>query len=42
MERRYHSPYKHWVEGLLVELGVLAGFVILLIAVSFLVSWLVG
>lgn len=42
MERRFHSPYRHWVEGLFVEFGVLSGFVLLLIALVALTVWLAG
>lgn len=42
MERRYHSPYKHWVTGLFTELGVLSGFVAFLILLAFVVYWVFG
>ena len=42
MERRYHSPYKHWVTGLLTELGVLSGFVVFLIGLAFVIHWILG
>ena len=42
MERRYHSPYKHWVTGLLTELGVLSSFVALLIVLAIVVHWIFG
>ncbi len=40
MERRFHSPYKHWVAGLFTELGVLSGFVAVLIVISVVVYWI--
>lgn len=28
MERRFHSPYRHWLTGLLVELVTFAAFLV--------------
>lgn len=42
MERRFHSPYKHWVSGLAIELAVIAGFAVALALVAVFVVWLVG
>lgn len=35
---RFHSPYRHWVLGLLTELAVFVGFMLLAGLVSYLVS----
>jgi len=38
---RFHSPYRHWVVGLLAEIGTFVGFMLVAGAVAFLAS-LVG
>lgn len=42
MERRFQSPYRHWVSGLIIEVAVLAGFTIALALLAAAVSWLAG
>lgn len=42
MERRFHSPYKHWVTGFFAELGVLVAFVVVLIVIALATAWLIG
>jgi hypothetical protein len=42
MERRFHSPYKRWVAGLITEVSVLIGFVVVMALVAVLVVWLAG
>ncbi|MDZ4655722.1 MAG: hypothetical protein U1F44_07595 [Coriobacteriia bacterium] len=35
---RFHSPYRHWLVGLLAELGTFIGFMMLVGLVAYLVS----
>lgn len=40
MEIRFHNPYRHWVRGLLVELGFIAGFIIAAALLGLLAAWI--
>lgn len=42
VERRYHSPYRHWVSGVLFEIALFACFLAFLAAVAFVVVRLAG
>lgn len=35
--RRFHSPFGHWVSGLLAEIAVLAAFIAVCAAVTYLI-----
>lgn len=39
MENRFHSPYKHWVRGLGVEVVVLSAFLLVVSLLGALVAW---
>lgn len=40
MERRFHSPYAHWISGFAYEAALFAGFIGVLVAVSLLAMWI--
>ena len=40
MERRFHSPYRHWFAGFLFEVLVFTGVVVVLSAAALLAAWL--
>jgi hypothetical protein len=42
LERRFHSPYKHWVAGFWFEILVFTGVVFVLSAAAVLAAWLFG
>lgn len=42
MERRFHSPYRHWMSGFAFELAVFVGFVAAVAAVALLFAWIAG
>jgi len=37
---RFHSPFAHWLSGLLAELAVMAAFIIAIAALAALVAWM--
>jgi hypothetical protein len=39
LEIRFHNPYRHWVRGLLVELGFIAGFIAVAALLALLAAW---
>lgn len=42
MERRYHSPYRHWVSGFLFEVALFIGYLLALAAMAIVVIRLAG
>ncbi|HSK46900.1 MAG TPA: hypothetical protein VLA05_02720 [Coriobacteriia bacterium] len=42
MERRFHSPYAHWISGLVFELGIFFAFILTMIVVALLAGWIFG
>jgi hypothetical protein len=42
MERRFHSPYRHWLSGFGFELLVFAGTVVVLSLAALLTAWIFG
>lgn len=42
MERRYHSPYKHWVSGFLFEVALFLVFMATLAVLAFALMRLSG
>jgi hypothetical protein len=42
LERRFHSPYRHWVAGFGFEILVFTGMVIVLSSAALLAAWLFG
>jgi hypothetical protein len=42
LERRYHSPYRHWFSGFLFEVAVFGCFLAALAAMSLAILWLAG
>ncbi len=39
MERRFHSPYRHWLLGLCAEIGVFVSFVAFCALLALVASW---
>lgn len=42
MERRYHSPYKHWVSGFLFEVALFLAFMAAMAVMAFVLFRLTG
>ncbi|MDZ4169270.1 MAG: hypothetical protein U1E26_06405 [Coriobacteriia bacterium] len=42
MERRYGSPYRHWVSGFIFEVAIFAAYLIFLAGMSFGILRLAG
>jgi hypothetical protein len=42
MERRFHSPYRHWIAGFGFELLVFMGTIAVLSIAALITAWLFG